>query len=106
MCGKGTFSQIRSPVTYVTGSTKTVLIAQDRKFDFFTQTQSLMNALSSFTVTVDQSKVVCFFNAQWRAVRVVWGLDGALANQAEMAVCGCTAPWCWTMTCVENFLSF
>ena len=29
-------------------------------FDFFTQTQSLMNALSSFTATVDQSKVVCF----------------------------------------------
>ena len=45
---------------YVTGSTKTVLIAQDRKFDFFTQTQSLMNALSSFTATVDQSKVVYF----------------------------------------------
>ena len=45
---------------FVTGSTKTVLIAQDRKFDFFTQTQSLMNALSSFTATVDQSKVVCF----------------------------------------------
>ena len=44
----------------VTGSTKTVLIAQDRKFDSFTQTQSLMNALSSFTATVDQSKVVCF----------------------------------------------
>ena len=47
-------------LTYVTGSTKTVLIAQDRKFDFFTQTQSLMNALSSFTATVDQSEVVCF----------------------------------------------
>ena len=45
---------------YVTGSTKTVLIAQDRKFDFFTLTQSLMNALSSFTAIVDQSKVVCF----------------------------------------------
>ena len=49
-----------SPAIYVTGSTKTVLIAQDRKFDFFTQTQSLMDALSSFTATVDQSKVVCF----------------------------------------------
>ena len=47
-------------LAFVTGSTKTVLIAQDRKFDFFTQTQSLMNALSSFTATVDQSKVVCF----------------------------------------------
>ena len=45
---------------FVTGSTKTVLIAQDRKFDFFTQTQSLMNILSNFTATVDQSKVVCF----------------------------------------------
>ena len=45
---------------FVTGSTKTVLIAQDRKFDFFTQTQSLMNVLSSFTASVDQSKVVCF----------------------------------------------
>ena len=30
----------------------------------------------------------CFPGAQWRAVRVVWGLDGALADQ-EMAVCGC-----------------
>ena len=47
-------------VTYVTGSAKTVLIAQDRKLDFFTQTQSIMNALSNFTVTVDQSKKVCF----------------------------------------------
>ena len=72
---------------------------------FFTQTQSLMNALSNFTVIVDQSKVVCFFKAQWRAVRVVWGLDGALANQ-EMAVCGRTALWCWIMTCAVNFLSF
>ena len=57
VCGSLVLS---NPVTYVTGSTKTVLIAQDRKFDFFTQTQSLMNALSSFTATVDQSKVVCF----------------------------------------------
>ena len=32
----------------------------------------------------------CFFKAQWRAVQVVWSLDGALANQ-EMAVSGCTA---------------
>ena len=31
-----------------------------QEVDFFTQTQSLMNALSSFTATVDQSKVVCF----------------------------------------------
>ena len=45
---------------FVTGSTKTVLIAQDRKFDCFTQTQGLMNTLSSFTATVYQSKVVCF----------------------------------------------
>ena len=43
---------------YVTGSKKTILITQDRKYDFFMQTQSLMNALSSFTATVDQSKVV------------------------------------------------
>ena len=28
----------------------------------------------------------CFFREQWRTVRVVWGLDGALANQ-EMALC-------------------
>ena len=46
---------------YVTESAKTVLITQDRKFDFFTQTQSLKNVLSNFTVTVVQSKVVCFF---------------------------------------------
>ena len=68
-----------------------------------------MNALSNFTVTVDQSDVVyvcyLFFQAQWRAVRVVWGVYGALANQ-EMAMCGCTAPWYWTMTCAVNFLSF
>ena len=93
----------------VTGSTESVLIAQGRKFDFFTQTQSLMNALS---VSLPQSTRVkwsafagCFFRVQWRAVRVVLGLDGALANQ-EMAVCGCTAPWCWTMTCAVKFLSF
>ena len=88
---------------------KTVLIVQDRKFDFSHKTQSLMTALSSFTVTIDQSKVSvfagCFFKAQWRAVRVVWGLDGTLVKQ-EMAVCGCTAPWCWTMTCAVSFLSF
>ena len=90
---------------YVTESAKTVFIAQDRKLDFFAQTQSLTNALSNFTVTVEQSKVVCFFKAQWRAIRVIWSLDGALANQ-EMAVCGCTALWCWTMTCAVNFLSF
>ena len=67
--------------SFVTGSTKTVLIAQDRKFDFFTQTQSLMNALSSFTARVKWSAFAgCFFKAQWRAVRVIWGLDGALAN--------------------------
>ena len=46
--------------SYVTGSAKTSLIAQDRKFDCFTQTQSFMNALSNFNVIVDRSKVVCF----------------------------------------------
>ena len=46
--------------TIVTGSAKTGLIAQDRKFDFFTHTQSFMNALSNFTITVNQNKVVCF----------------------------------------------
>ena len=89
----------------ITGSAKTGLIAQDRKLDFFTQSQSLINALSNFTVTVDQSKVICFFQAQWQAVQVVWGLDGALANQ-EMAVCGCTAPWYSTMICAVNFFSY
>ena len=39
---------------------KTGLIAQDRKFEFFIQTQSLMNALSNFTVIVSQGKAVCF----------------------------------------------
>ena len=58
-----------------------------------------MDALSNFTVTVYKSKVVYFFQAQWRAVRVVWGIDGTVANQ-EMTVCGCTAPWYWTMTCM------
>ena len=56
---------IYSTSVYVTGSAKAGLIAEDRKFDFFTQTQSLMNAPSNFTVIVDQSKVVCFFKAQW-----------------------------------------
>ena len=46
-------------VTYI--CVKTSLIIQDRKFViFFTQTQSFMNALSNFTISVDQSKVVCF----------------------------------------------
>jgi len=38
-------------ITYVTGSAKTSLIAHDMKFDFITQTQSLMNALSNITAT-------------------------------------------------------
>jgi len=90
---------------YVTGSAKTGLISYDRKFDFITQTQSLMNALLNITATDNQSKGICFFKALWRAVRAVCGLDRALANQ-EMAVCGCRAPWCWIMTCVLKFLSF
>ena len=50
-------------------------------------------SLSNFTVTVEAWSAFagCFFKAQWRAVQVVWSLDGALANQ-EMVVCGCTAP--------------
>jgi len=35
----------------VAESVKTGLIAHDRKFDFITQTQSLMNALSNITGT-------------------------------------------------------
>ena len=118
-CGFGVYMSYMQPVAplkfhvimvyiymCVTGSTKTGLITQDRKFDFFTQTQSLINALSNFTVTVNQrwsAFVGCFFKAQWRAVWVAWGLDGALTNQ-EMAVCGCTALWCWTMTCKFPFI--
>jgi len=41
---------------YVTGSAKTGLIAHDKKFDFITQTQSLMNALSNITAAENQSK--------------------------------------------------
>ena len=63
-CMYSIYSTLKIPyrtVIYVTGSAKMVLITQDRKFDFFfTQTQSLMNVLSHFTVTVDQSKMVCF----------------------------------------------
>jgi len=33
----------------------------------------------------------------------VSGLDWALANK-EMAVRGCTAPWCWIMTCALKFI--
>ena len=51
MNDNGRLSSVTSMLN-VTGSTKTVLIAQDRKFDFFTQTQSLMNALSSFTIII------------------------------------------------------
>jgi len=46
----------------------------------------------------------CFLQALWWGIRAVCGLDRALANQ-EMAVCGCTTPWCWIMTCVLKFLS-
>jgi len=46
---------------YVTGSVKTGLIAHDRKFDFITQKQSLMNALSNITATDSQGKGICFF---------------------------------------------
>jgi len=48
-------------ITNVTGSAKTGLIAHDRKFDFITQTQSLMNALSNITATDNWSKGICFF---------------------------------------------
>ena len=61
--------------------------------------------LSQLTRVKWSAFACCFFQAQWRAVRVVWSLDGAVANQ-EMVVCGCTAPWYWTMTCAVNFLSF
>jgi len=84
----------------VTESVKTGLIIHDRKFDFITQTQSLMNALSNITARVKGSAFSsCFFQALWQAVQAVCGLDRALANQ-EMAVCGCI------MTCALKFLSF
>jgi len=69
----------------VTGSAKTGLIAHDRKFNFITQTQSLMNALANITTTDNQSKGICFFQALWRTVQAVCDLDRALAKQ-EMAV--------------------
>jgi len=86
---------------------KTGLIAHDRKFDFITQAQSLMNALSNIMATNSKRSAFssCFLQALWQGVRAVCGLDRALANQ-EMAVCGCTAPWCWIMTCTLKFLSF
>ena len=34
----------------------------------------------------------CFSQAQWRSVRVVWGLNRALVNLG-MTICGCTAVW-------------
>jgi len=43
---------------YVTESVLTGLITHDRRFDFITQTQSLMNALFA---TDNQSKGICFF---------------------------------------------
>jgi len=89
----------------VTESANTGLIAYDRKFDFITQTQSLMNALSNITATDRDLPFLSAFFKHWGAVRAVCGLDRALANQ-KMAVCGCTAPWCWIMTCALNFLSF
>jgi len=45
----------------VTESVKTSLIAHDRKFDFITQTQSLMSGLSKITATDSHSKGICFF---------------------------------------------
>jgi len=42
---------------------KTGLITHDRKFDFITQTQSLMNALSNITATDNQSKGIFFLAA-------------------------------------------
>jgi len=46
---------------YVTEFVKTGLITHDRKFDFITQTQSLMNVLSNITATDSQSKGIYFF---------------------------------------------
>jgi len=93
----------------VTESAKTGLITHDKEFDFITQTESLMNALSNIMATDSQTKgsafSSCFFQALWRAVRAVCGFDRALANQ-EMAAYGCTAPWCWIMICALKSLLF
>jgi len=47
--------------TCVTESVKTGLIAHDRKFDFITQTQSLMNALPNITARVKGSAFLAAF---------------------------------------------
>jgi len=50
----------KSQCIYVTESVKTGLITHDRKFDFITQIQSLINALSNIMATDSQSKGICF----------------------------------------------
>jgi len=57
----GPTNSLDSLQLFVTGSVKTGLIAHDKKFDFTTQTQSLMNALSNITATDNQNKGICFF---------------------------------------------
>jgi len=61
-------------------------------------------SLSQTTTVKGSAFSSCFFQALWRALWAVCGLERALANQ-EMAVCGYTAPWCWIMTCALKFLS-
>jgi len=57
---------------------KTGLIAHDRKFDFITQTQSLMNALSNITATDNHCKGSAFSGCFFQAIQAVCGLDRTL----------------------------
>ena len=82
----------------MTRSEKTGLIAHVSRFDFSPRTHSYMNKLSNSTFKISyrlewSGFTGCFSRAQWRSVRVVWGLNGAVVSLG-MTVCGCTALWC------------
>ena len=82
---------------YVTQSEKTGLIAHVSRFDFSPRTHSHMNKLTNSNLKSARLEwsgfAGCFSQAQWRSVRVVWGLNGAVVSLG-MTVCGCTALWC------------
>ena len=66
---------------FVTWSGKTGLIAHNSRFIFFLlQTQNYIIRFHCHWVNWS-AYAGCFFQAQWRAVRVVLDLNGALANK-------------------------
>ena len=77
----------------MTESEKIGLITYDKKFDFSPKTQIKYQIHNQNELDLSGLLLmVCFSQAQWQSVRVVWGLNGALTSLG-MAVCDCIALW-------------